>query len=76
MKRSGSLYLLSLIFLILFATLTAGAASSPDSQQQGFSGAKALAYVEELCKPEYAGRFTGHPGATLAAEWIGGRFES
>jgi hypothetical protein len=39
-----------------------------------FSGAWAFSHVEELCKPEYSGRFTGHPGATRAAEWIGRQF--
>ena len=48
--------------------------SAPLTAPKGFSGARAYTYIEELCKPEYAGRFTGHPGATKAAEWIGARF--
>jgi len=43
--------------------------SNPD-----FSGANAMAYIQDLCKPEYAGRFTGSAGATRAAEWIGRSF--
>ncbi len=44
--------------------------------QEQFDGHNALSYVEELCRPEYAGRKTGLPGARQAALWIGERFKS
>ncbi|HOH09112.1 MAG TPA: hypothetical protein PLF89_16435, partial [bacterium] len=67
---------LLLLTILLFPPLPAGALNLADSPAPGFSGANALAHVEELCKPEYGGRFTGHPGATRAAEWIGRQFEN
>ncbi len=54
--------------MLSFASQTA--AQAPDK----FSGERALGYVAELCKPEFGGRFTGQPGATRAAEWIGSEF--
>ncbi|HOC23894.1 MAG TPA: M20/M25/M40 family metallo-hydrolase [bacterium] len=67
---------LLLLTILLFPPLPAGALNPADSPAPCFSGAKAFANVEELCKPEYGGRFTGHPGATRAAEWIGRQFEN
>lgn len=49
-------------------------ASASGETGEKFSGHRAYAYVEKLCQPEFAGRFTGHPGARRAAEWIGAQF--
>ena len=49
-------------------------ASPSGEAAEKFSGHRAYAYVEKLCQPEFAGRFTGHPGARRAAEWIGAQF--
>ena len=38
------------------------------------SPAEAYDIVKTLAKPEYAGRLTGHPGYTAAAEWAAKRF--
>lgn len=76
MVGSRSLALLLLVIMILLAALAVIALPAGDSPAPGFSGANALVFVVELCKPEYGGRFTGYPGATRAAEWIGGQFQS
>lgn len=66
-------FVISIVLSSLGAGSTASAASSQDSTAH-FDGARALSYIQELCQPGYAGRYTGTVAATRAAEWIGSRF--
>jgi glutathione transport system permease protein len=45
------------------------------SQARKFDGQRALADVQKLASPEYAGRETGTPGAEAAARYIASRME-
>ena len=58
----------TVVFLISLATCSMSA-------QEQFRGERAYSYIETLCKPEFAGRKTGLPGARKAAEWIGQEFK-
>ena len=63
--------------LLLTATLSAQA---PDRNLQAglkaISPAEAYEIVKNLASPEYAGRLTGHPGYTAAAEWAARKLQA
>lgn len=61
-----------LAFLLLAATAVATAQTPDKNLQAGLkaiSPAEAYDIVKTLASPEYAGRLTGHPGYTAAAQW-------
>ena len=59
--------------LFLLAVTAALTAQVPDANLQSglraISPAEAYDIVKTLALPEYAGRLTGHPGYTAAAQW-------
>ena len=65
---------------LALAIIAAASAQTLDKDLQ--SGLKAISpaetyeIVKTLARPEYAGRLTGHPGYTAAAEWAAGKLES
>ena len=65
---------------LALAIIAAASAQTLDKNLQ--SGLKAISpaetyeIVKTLARPEYAGRLTGHPGYTAAAEWAAGKLES
>jgi Peptidase family M28 len=65
------------LFLCLVAVLSA---QTPDRNLQAglkaISPAEAYDIVKTLASPEYAGRLTGHPGYTAAAEWAARKLEA
>jgi len=76
MRRIRPLTILALILL----AATAAAAQTADANLQpglkSISPAEAYDIVKTLASPEFAGRLTGHPGYTAAAQWAARKFES
>ncbi len=70
---------LSVIALALAIAAAAPAQTLDRNLQSGLkaiSPAEAYDIVKTLASPEYAGRLTGHPGYTAAAEWSARKLES
>src|SRR4030066_578123 len=77
MRRIRSLTILA--FAILLATTAASAQTLDKNLTDGLKSISPLeAYdiVKTLASPEFAGRLTGHPGYTAAAEWAARKLES
>lgn len=76
MRRIRPLITLTLAFFL--ATQAAGQTS--DKNVQGglaaISAPEAYDIVKTLASPEFAGRLTGHPGYTAAAQWAARKLES
>jgi hypothetical protein len=67
--RSGCFFALSATLLLV----SSAAGQSPEKNLQAglaaISPGEAYDIVKTLARPEYAGRLTGHPGYTAAAQW-------
>ena len=77
MRRIRSLTILA--FAILLATTAASAQTLDKNLKDGLksiSPPEAYDIVKTLASPEFAGRLTGHPGYTAAAEWAARKLES
>jgi hypothetical protein len=76
MRRIRPLTILTVVVLLA----TAAAAQTPDKNLQAglksISASEAYDIVKTLASPEFAGRLTGHPGYTAAAQWAARKFES
>jgi len=61
------------IFALILLLSAASTAQAPDKNIKdglaSISPAEAYDIVKTLARPEYAGRLTGHPGYTAAAQW-------
>jgi len=70
---------LSVAALALAITAAVSAQTLDKNLQSGLkaiSPAETYEIVKTLARPEYAGRLTGHPGYTAAAEWAAGKLEA
>lgn len=76
MRRIRPLTILTLVVMLA----TPAAAQTLDKNLQAglksISPAEAYDIVKALASPEFAGRLTGHPGYTAAAEWAARKFEA
>jgi hypothetical protein len=68
-----SLRPVALLCLVLFLATAVASAQPPDKNLAAglaaISPGEAYDIVKTLARPEYAGRLTGHPGYTAAAQW-------
>jgi hypothetical protein len=69
-----------LIFVALLAAAAVSTAQAPDKNLKeglaAISPDEAYDIVKTLARPEYAGRLTGQPGYTAAAQWAGKKLAS
>jgi len=76
MKRTRPLLRLALVALVAAAAFAQTADKSLASGLKAVSPAEAYDIVKALASPEFAGRLTGHPGYTAAAQWAARKFEA
>jgi hypothetical protein len=76
MKRTRPLLRLALVALVAAAAFAQTVDKSLQSGLKAISPAEAYDIVKALASPEFAGRLTGHPGYTAAAQWAARKFEA
>jgi hypothetical protein len=76
MKRTRPLLRLALVAFVAAAAFAQTADKNLQSGLKAVSPAEAYDIVKALASPEFAGRLTGHPGYTAAAQWAARKFEA